>query len=400
MFAEVDPHDRTRDALAAPGVDPLRRDREQFAVAVRDRFGRLAKNTILAYIEKCIHSPNQIDRKTYGAGLGLYLVANAAATLRRQRRVRDRDRGRVHVRSRREDAAARSSACSSIPGGAEMLEAGTDTGDAQRPPRRAGSSAMAERQFGPYRLVRQIAVGGMAEIHLAKTKGIAGFEKYVALKMIHPNFAEDEQFIQMLVDEAKIAVQLTHANIAQTFDLGRVGETYYITMEYVDGADLYKILRRGSEQDLEMPLDVCAFIAQGDRERRSITRTASGTTPASRSASCIATCRRRTCSSRYAGEVKLVDFGIAKATMKARQTAVGVIKGKYYYMSPGAGVGRSDRLPLRHLLGGHRALRDDHRADALSRGGSAQAPRHGAQGGHRAADRRCARASRRSSSAS
>ena len=121
---------------------------------------------------------------------------------------------------------------------------------------------MAERQFGPYRLVRQIAVGGMAEIHLAKTKGIAGFEKYVALKMIHPNFAEDEQFIQMLVDEAKIAVQLTHGNIAQTFDLGRVGETYYITMEYVDGADLYKILRRGSEQDLEMPLDVCAFIAK------------------------------------------------------------------------------------------------------------------------------------------
>ena len=57
---------------------------------------------------------------------------------------------------------------------------------------------MGERQFGPYRLVRQIAVGGMAEIHLAKTKGIAGFEKYVALKMIHPNFAEDEQFIQML----------------------------------------------------------------------------------------------------------------------------------------------------------------------------------------------------------
>ena len=121
---------------------------------------------------------------------------------------------------------------------------------------------MAERQFGPYKLIRQIAVGGMAEIHLAKTGGIAGFEKYVALKMIHPNFAEDDQFIQMLVDEAKIAVQLSHGNIAQTFDLGRVGETYYITMEYVDGADLYKILRKASEVDFEMPLDVCAFIAK------------------------------------------------------------------------------------------------------------------------------------------
>src|SRR5215475_9786362 len=99
----------------------------------------------------------------------------------------------------------------------------------------------------------------MAEIHLAKTKGIAGFEKYVALKMIHPNFAEDEQFIQMLVDEAKIAAQLNHANIAQTFDLGRVDETFYITMEFVDGADLYKILRKASEIDSDMPLEVAAY---------------------------------------------------------------------------------------------------------------------------------------------
>jgi serine/threonine protein kinase len=192
---------------------------------------------------------------------------------------------------------------------------------------------VAERQFGPYRLVRQIAVGGMAEIHLAKTKGIAGFEKYVALKMIHPNFAEDEQFIQMLVDEAKIAVQLTHGNIAQTFDLGRVGETYYITMEFVDGADLYKILRRGSEQDLEMPLDVCAFIGKEiasalDHAHRKKDHVGRPLGIVHRDVS------PQNVLVSFAGEVKLVDFGIAKATMKARQTAVGVIKGKYYYMSP------------------------------------------------------------------
>src|SRR4030095_9880028 len=122
--------------------------------------------------------------------------------------------------------------------------------------------AMAERQFGPYRLVRLIAVGGMAEIHLAKTRGIAGFEKYVALKMIHPNFAEDDQFIQMLIDEAKIAVQLQHVNIAQTFDLGRVGESYYITMEFVDGADLYKLLRKSAELDREIPIAVGCYIAK------------------------------------------------------------------------------------------------------------------------------------------
>jgi hypothetical protein len=80
IFAEVDPHDRTKMRTPRPVSIRYAATEDMFAVAVRDRFGRLAKNTILAYIEKCIHSPNQIDRKTYGAGLGLYLVANAAAT--------------------------------------------------------------------------------------------------------------------------------------------------------------------------------------------------------------------------------------------------------------------------------------------------------------------------------
>ena len=80
MFADVDPHDRIETRSPRPVSIRYAATEQQFAIAVRDRFGRLAKNTILAYIEKCIHSPNQIDRKTYGAGLGLYLVANAAAT--------------------------------------------------------------------------------------------------------------------------------------------------------------------------------------------------------------------------------------------------------------------------------------------------------------------------------
>ena len=80
VFAEVDPHDRTRARSPRPVSIRYAATEDKFAIAVRDRFGRLAKNTILAYIDKCIHSPNQIDRKTYGAGLGLYLVANAAAS--------------------------------------------------------------------------------------------------------------------------------------------------------------------------------------------------------------------------------------------------------------------------------------------------------------------------------
>ncbi|HUQ04355.1 MAG TPA: protein kinase [Kofleriaceae bacterium] len=210
---------------------------------------------------------------------------------------------------------------------------------------------MAERQFGPYQLVKQIAVGGMAEIHLAKTKGIAGFEKFCALKMIHPNFAQDEQFIEMLIDEAKIAVQLQHVNIAQTFDLGRVGDTYYITMEFVDGADLYKILRRGSEHDVDFPVDVAAYVAKEmstglDYAHRK--RDGAGVN--------LGIVHRDVSPQNVlvsmAGEVKLVDFGIAKATMKVRQTAVGVIKGKYYYMSPEQAWG--ERL--------------DHRSDIFSAG--------------------------------
>jgi len=80
VFAELDPHDRTHTRSPRPVSIRYAATDDMFAIAVRDRFGRLAKNTILAYIEKCIHSPNQIDRKTYGAGLGLYLVANAAAS--------------------------------------------------------------------------------------------------------------------------------------------------------------------------------------------------------------------------------------------------------------------------------------------------------------------------------
>jgi serine/threonine protein kinase len=212
-------------------------------------------------------------------------------------------------------------------------------------------SAIGERQFGPYRLVQQIAVGGMAEIHLAKTHGIAGFEKYVALKMIHPNFSQDSHFIQMLIDEAKITVQLQHVNIAQTFDLGRVGDTFYITMEYVDGADLYRLLRRSSEQDRLFPIALGAFIGK---------EVASGLDYAHRkrdhNGQPLGIVHRDVSPQNvlisYAGEVKLVDFGIAKATMRARQTAAGVIKGKYYYMSPEQAWGE----PL------------DHRTDIFSAG--------------------------------
>ena len=190
-----------------------------------------------------------------------------------------------------------------------------------------------ERRFGPYELVRQIAVGGMAEIYLARTTGMGGFEKYVALKLIHSGLVRDAQFTHRLIDEAKIAVQLNHSNIVQTFDLGRVGETFYITMEYVDGSDLFEVLRRCSDLDVALPFGLCAFVAKEiaqalDHAHRKVGRDGQPLGIVHRDVS-----PQNVLISR-AGEVKLGDFGIAKATTKLWKTAAGAIQGKYHYMSP------------------------------------------------------------------
>jgi serine/threonine protein kinase len=189
------------------------------------------------------------------------------------------------------------------------------------------------QEFGPYVLIDQIAVGGMAEIYLAKTRGFAGFEKYLALKVIHPNYANDEQFVQMLIDEAKISVGLNHANIAQIFDLGRHGDTYYISMEYIDGFDLFRIMRRLSELNVDVPIDMAAYIAQEvctglDYAHKTVDSDGQPLNLIHRDIS-----PQNIIISR-AGEVKIVDFGIAKAANRSRKTQAGVIKGKYFYMSP------------------------------------------------------------------
>jgi serine/threonine protein kinase len=191
----------------------------------------------------------------------------------------------------------------------------------------------ANQQLGHYTLLEQIAVGGMAEIYLAKTKGVAGFEKHCALKIILPEYANDDGFVQMLIDEANITVSLNHTNIAQIFELGRWDDTYYIAMEYVDGADLFRIMRSLSNQELLVPLDVAAYLAQEicTGLEYAHTRVDQQGTPCEIIHRDISP---QNILVSYAGEVKIVDFGIAKAATRSRKTQTGVIKGKYFYMSP------------------------------------------------------------------
>ncbi|MFB6351996.1 MAG: serine/threonine protein kinase, partial [Bradymonadaceae bacterium] len=115
-------------------------------------------------------------------------------------------------------------------------------------------------KFGRYALLEKIGSGGMAEIYRAKTFGAAGFEKEYAIKLIIPSLVDDTEFVDMFINEAKIVVNLYHANIVQVFDLGEISGQYYIAMEYVQGKDLLDILARCAEKNLKIPLNLVQFV--------------------------------------------------------------------------------------------------------------------------------------------
>src|SRR5512143_3247171 len=104
---------------------------------------------------------------------------------------------------------------------------------------------MSPEQFGNYTLLRRLGRGGMAEVFLARARSLGGFEKLLAIKRLLPPYNIDKQIISMLADEARLSVWLNHPNIVQVLDFGRVWNTYYIAMEYVDGCDLCDLIRTG-----------------------------------------------------------------------------------------------------------------------------------------------------------
>ncbi len=188
--------------------------------------------------------------------------------------------------------------------------------------------------YGKYQLLELLARGGMAEVFKAKSHGVEGFEKILVIKRILGELSENPQFVEMFVNEAKIAVTLSHANIVQVFDLGRADDTYFIAMEFVAGADLATVLRRARKYDKALPPELAVFIvsevAKGldyahrrrDADMKPLNIVHRDVSPQNVLLS-------------FEGEVKLTDFGIAKArTSVAEGTEHGVLKGKYAYMAP------------------------------------------------------------------
>jgi serine/threonine-protein kinase len=190
---------------------------------------------------------------------------------------------------------------------------------------------MAGDRFGPYRLLRLLGRGGMAEVYLAEPLTEPG--AYLAIKRLLPHFAENRRFVSMLQDEARIAVAIDHPNVGAVLDFGSVDGQHYMAMEYIDGVDLGRILRRLEAQQQPMPLGAALFIGRevalglqaahtlrdsAGQPQRVIHRDVS---PHNILVSHI-------------GEVKLIDFGVAKARTNSIQTRSGVIKGKLQYMSP------------------------------------------------------------------
>ena len=219
----------------------------------------------------------------------------------------------------------------------------------------ASISASGPDRFGQYEILERIASGGMAELYKARRSGVEGFQKILAIKKILPHLADNDEFITMFADEAKLAAQLNHPNIVHIFDLGKIESGgYFIAMEFVEGRDLRAILKSAREVGTPIPIPLAVYIAckvasaldyahrRREADGRELKVVHRDVSPQNILIS-------------YEGDIKLCDFGIAKAASKASQTESGALKGKVRYMSPEQAWGkpidrRSDIFSLASVL--------------------------------------------------
>ncbi|MDY7224877.1 protein kinase domain-containing protein [Hyalangium rubrum] len=213
---------------------------------------------------------------------------------------------------------------------------------------------MSLENYGNYQLVKKLAMGGMAQIYLARRKVAEPSDELVVVKRILPHLAENVDFIRMFLDEARIAARLAHPNIVQIHDLGAQDDSFFLAMEYIHGEDVRRMCKRADSQGRPLPvslacriiIDACAGLDYAHKK----------TDPSGKPLNIV----HRDVSPQnilvsFAGAVKVVDFGIAKAADQATVTRSGVLKGKYSYMSPEQAAGqrvdcRSDVFALGVVL--------------------------------------------------
>ncbi|MBU8898604.1 serine/threonine protein kinase [Corallococcus sp. H22C18031201] len=217
--------------------------------------------------------------------------------------------------------------------------------------RNATASPAPETHFGKYRIVQQLAAGGMAHLFVATLDGPDGFSKACVIKRVLPEYANLEAFSRMFVDEAKVAALLTHPNIVQVFDFGKIDGQYYIAMEYIQGQSFDRLLRHAGAAGLPVGprLAVDVGMALSDALAYAHTKTLPDGTP-------LGLVHRDITPGNVLvsrdGIIKLADFGIVKTSVNVERTVAGVVKGKYAYMSP-------EQITNREL---------DHRSDLFSLG--------------------------------
>src|SRR5271165_1639949 len=233
-----------------------------------------------------------------------------------------------------------------------------------------------------YRVIEKLESGGMAEVFRAESEGLQGFRKQVAIKRVLPNLSSKKKFISMFLDEARLSAQLSHSNCVQVFDIGVGDNAYFIVMEFVDGGNLKSIVDHIKKTGRDFPVEAAVYISleicKGLAYAHELTDS-SGTA--------LHIVHRdmsppNVLITKY-GEIKIVDFGLAKANSQLEKSEPGIIKGKFSYLAPEAAMGqdvdaRTDifavGIILWELLAGQRRFLGDTDFQTVKRVQAAQVP--------------------------
>jgi serine/threonine-protein kinase len=194
---------------------------------------------------------------------------------------------------------------------------------------------MAER----YRPLFKLDSGGMAEVYVAESEAIAGFKKKVAIKRILPGLIKDERFVRMFLDEARLSLHLNHANVVSVFDIGKSDSTYFIVMEYVEGTNLKSLLEHMSARGQALPVALTVWILNEILKGLDYAHDLTDPDTGQRLGLVHRDISPPNVLISWNGEVKITDFGLAKATTQLESTDPGVVKGKFSYLSPEAAHG-------------------------------------------------------------